>query len=257
LTIPFDADWRRVIVSPGATAALARWANLEPGLAGGDLDSLRRRAASRDAAQSDTTLAALLRLAQSDGLARRTILEALLPRLVPIAAALARRNGEEFDDVLVEVAGWAWGLAATTPADRWTELLAPKLARLAKRRYLAARPYRPDVFLGDTDLAAASDRVDEQLGSCEVTALLARAIASGTITAAAARVLRSLAVADATDRVIARQIGRTETATKKTRERALARLRTYRWALALCPMIRSTSRRDTALATHSPGRNPR
>ena len=233
MTIPFNADWRRVIVSPAATAALARWADVEPGLAGADLDSLRRRAASLDVAQSDATLAALLRLARSDGLARRTILEALLPRLVPIAAALARRNGEEFDDVLAEVAGWAWELAATTPADQWTELLAPKLARLAKRRYLAARPFHPDVYLADTDVPATSDRIDERLGTWEVATLLERAVGSGTITAAAAEVLITVAIADTTDRVIAEHVGGSEGATKKRRERALVRLRTCRWALAL------------------------
>jgi hypothetical protein len=140
MAIPFDADWRRVAASPDTTIALARWAKTEPSLAGADLDTLRRRAASRDIAQSDSTLAALLRLAGADLLARRTILEALMARLVPIAAALARRTGDEYDDVLAEVAGWAWELTATIPADRWTVLLAPNLARLARRRYLTARP---------------------------------------------------------------------------------------------------------------------
>jgi len=66
-----------------------RWAALEPGLASTDLDTLRRRARSRDVAQSDATLAALLRLAADDLLARRVIVEALMSRLVPLAAPLA------------------------------------------------------------------------------------------------------------------------------------------------------------------------
>jgi hypothetical protein len=233
MTIPFDTDWQRVATSPPAAVALSRWAALEPGLASTDLDTLRRRARSRDVAQSDATLAALLRLAADDLLARRVIVEALMGRLVPIAAAIARQGGEAYDDVLADLAGWAWELAATTPADQWTAFLAPKLARLAKRRYLSGRPHQPIVHLGDNEPPAATGELDEQLGLCEVGALLERAVASGTITPAAAVVLRALAVADATDRVIADQIGRTEEGTKKVRRRAVAQLRTCRWTLAL------------------------
>jgi hypothetical protein len=233
MAIPFDADWRRVAASPDTTIALARWAKTEPSLAGADLDTLRRRAASRDIAQSDSTLAALLRLAGADLLARRTILEALMARLVPIAAALARRTGDEYDDVLAEVAGWAWELTATIPADRWTVLLAPNLARLARRRYLTARPHDPPVELGDIEQPATADDLDERLSACEVSLLLKRAVADGTITAYGAHVLRTLAATDGTDRVIADNIGRTEAATQRARERAVAQLRTCPWTLAL------------------------
>jgi DNA-directed RNA polymerase specialized sigma24 family protein len=233
VTIPFDTDWQRVATSAGAAVALARWAGLEPALAAADLDTLRRRARSLDVAQSDATIAALLRLAADDLLARRVIVEALMGRLVPIAAALARRSHDSYDDVLVELAGWAWELAATTPADRWAVLLAPELARLAKRRYLAARPIQPVVPLGDHQPPATTDGLGERLGVHEVGLLLERAVTSGTITPNAARVLNAFALDDAADRAIAQDLGCSEAATKKTRERALARLRTYRWALAL------------------------
>jgi DNA-directed RNA polymerase specialized sigma24 family protein len=233
MTIPFDADWQRVATSPDATAAVARWATLEPGLAAADLDTLRRRARSRDVAQSDATLAALLRLATADSLARRVIVEALMSRLVPIAATLARRSHDPYDDVLVELAGWAWELAATTPADRWATLLAPKLARLAKRRYLAARPMQPVVPLGDHEPPATTDGLDERLGVHEAAVLLERAVASGIITPNAAEVLDAFALDDASDQAIAHYLECSEAATTKTRHRALARLRKYRWAIAL------------------------
>ena len=233
MTIPFDTDWQRVATSPGAAVALARWATLEPGLAGADLDTLRRRARSRDVAQSDATLAALIRLATDDLLARRVIVEALMGRLLPIAATLARRSHDPYDGVLVELAGWAWELAATTPADRWAVLLAPQLARLAKRRYLAGRPIQPIVPLADHEPPATTDGLDERLALYEARLLLERAAASATITPNAARVLDAFALDDATDRLIAQYLERSEAAIKKTRERALARLRTYRWALAL------------------------
>lgn len=233
MAIRFDADWRRIITSPDTAVVLARWATVEPTIAVEDLDILRQRARSNDVAQSDTTLAALLRLAAGDVLARRVIVEALMGRLVPIAAAIARQSGDAYDDVLADLAGWAWELAATTPADQWTVLLAPKLARLAKRRYLSTRRYLPIVHLGENDPPAATDGLDEQLSVCEVGALLERAVASGTITAEAAAVLRALAGADATDRVIADQLGRTEEGTEKVRRRAVARLRTCPRTLAL------------------------
>ena len=233
MAIRFDADWRRVTTSPDTAVVLARWATVEPTIAVEDLDILRQRARSSDVALSDATLAALLRLAANDVLARRVIVEALMGRLVPIAAAIARQGGEAYDDVLADLAGWAWELAATTPADQWTAFLAPRLAQLAKRRYLTALPYQPVVHLGDNEPPAATGELDEQLSLCEVGALLERAVASGTITPAAAVVLRALAVADATDRVIADQIGRTEEGTKKVRRRAVAQLRTCRWTRAL------------------------
>jgi len=233
MAIPFDADWCRVVASPETKAAAARWAKVEPTLGDANVDTLCGRARSSDVAVSDTTLEALLRLAATDMLARRVIVEALMSRLIPIAAVLARQSGEAYDDVLAELAGWSWELAATTAADRWTSLLAPQLVRLAKRRYLAARPHQRIVHLGDIDPPATSDGLEQHLAAHEVGALLARAVASGTISAVAARVLAALAVGDTTDWVIARHIGRSEAATKKVRERAAAQLRTYRWALAL------------------------
>ncbi|HWW54084.1 MAG TPA: hypothetical protein VNY84_09950, partial [Acidimicrobiales bacterium] len=102
MAIPFDADWRRVTTSPDTAVAMARWAEVEPTMAGADLGTVCRSARSREVAESDATLAALLRLAATDVLARRVIVEALMSRLVPIAAALARQGGEAYDDVLVE-----------------------------------------------------------------------------------------------------------------------------------------------------------
>ncbi|MHB8466515.1 MAG: RNA polymerase sigma factor [Acidimicrobiales bacterium] len=234
MTIPFDTDWQRVATSPDAAAAVARWATLEPGLASADLDTLRCRARSRDVAQSDATLAALLRVAADDLLARRVIVEALMGRLVSIAATLARRSHDPYDDVLVELAGWAWELAATTPADRWAVLLAPQLARLAKRRYLGAKPVQPvAVPLGELEPPATTEGLDDRLGIYEARVLLERAAAAGIITPTAAQVLDAFAVDDASDPVIAQYLECSEAATKKTRLRALARLRKYRWAIAL------------------------
>ena len=226
MAIPFDADWRLTAMSADTTTALTRWATIEPALAGADLETLRNRAAGRDVAESDTVVSALLRLASTDNLARRVIVEALMGRLVPIATTMAPLVGEPYDDVLVELAGWAWELAASNPSGRWTRHLAPNLARLAKRRYLATRTRR-HVSLGDRELPAPTDAIDERLGVHDAHTLLARAVADGTITPAAARVLSTVALTDASDRDIATHLGRSEQAVKKVRERALARLRSF------------------------------
>ena len=227
MTIPFNTDWRHVTHQPHAAATVGRWARLEPALAGADLDELRLRAQSRDDHTSDTTLAALLRLAGDDLLARRVIVEALLSRLIPISGILACRDVAQHDDVLAELAGWVWELAATTPCDRWSIHLAPNLARLAKRRYLSARTPRPADHLEDRDVPAAADRLDHHLGAHDATTLLRRAVAAGTISPAGAQVIATLIDTGGTDAFIAGHLGRTPASTKKARERALAQLRTW------------------------------
>lgn len=225
MSIPFDADWRRLCAASDTPAALGRWAAEEPTLAGQDLDELRCQARSHDRAVNDPVLAALLRLAATDRLARRAIVEALMGRLIPIAAGLARRNGDPFDDVLAELAGWAWELAATTSAERWSAHRASNLARLAKRRYLAGRTHHKEVPLGRLDPLATLDGFEEVAAAHAVRTLVSGAAAAGTITPAAAQVLLGVALSDATDRDLGHRIGRSAGATKKARLRAAAQLR--------------------------------
>ena len=234
MSIPFDADWRRLCTASDTPAALARWVIAEPTLAGQDLDGLRCLARSHNPAVSDPVLAALLRLTGGDHLARRVIVEALMGRLVPIAGGLARRNGDPYDDVLAELAGWAWELAATISSDRWSTQLASNLARLARRRYLTERRHNAVPHLGHHQAPDRSgDGFDHPLGAHDVDALLSRAVTAGTITPTGARILSALVATDGTDRIIARRLGRTPAAIKKSRERAVAQLRTWPPAAAL------------------------
>ena len=105
MSIPFDADWHRLCTASDTPAVLAHWGILEPTLTGEDLDGLRRRGRSHNPAVSDPVLAALLRLGATNVMARRVIVEALMGRLIPIAAGLARRNRDPFDDVLAAAGG--------------------------------------------------------------------------------------------------------------------------------------------------------
>ena len=233
MSIPFDADWRRLCTASDTPAALTRWGLLELALAGQDLDGIRCRARSHNPDVSDPVLASLLRLGATDRLARRVIVEALMGRLVPIAAGLARHNGDPYDDVLAELAGWAWELA-TVSAGRWSTQLASNLARLARRRYLSDRRHSAGPQVGDHQLPdRRGDAFDHPLGACDVDALLSGAVTAGTITPTGARVLATLVATDGTDRIIARHLGRSPAAIKKARERAVAQLRTWPPAAAL------------------------
>ena len=233
MSVPFDADWRRLCTASDTAATLARWVIAEPTLAGQDLDGLRCLARSHNPVVSDPVLAALLRLAATDRLARRVIVEALMGRLVPIAGGLARRNGDPYDDVLAELAGWAWELAATISSDRWSTQLPSNLARLARRRYLSARRHNAAPRPGYRQRPDRTDTVDHHLGAHDVELLLGRAVSAGTITPAGAQVLATLVATDGTDRIIAEHLGYSPAAIKKARERAVAQLRTWPPAAAL------------------------
>ena len=233
MSIPFDADWRRLCTASDTPAVVAHWGILERTLAGEDLDGLRCRGRSHNPAVSDPVLAALLRLGATDVMARRVIVEALMGRLLPVAAGLARRNGDPYDDVLAELAGWAWELVATTAHDRWETHLAPNLARLAKRRYLAAHTRRPAERLEDGDIPAVAGHLDDHLGACDVAILLRRAVTTGTVTATGAEIVATMISIGGTDTVIAAHLGRTPASTKKARERVLAQLRNWTPVAAL------------------------
>jgi hypothetical protein len=81
-----DAEWRRVGASSAGRAAVRRWADEEPALAGATsaLDVLARCQRHGDGQEA---LAAVLRLADTEEFARQTVTQALLPGLV----ALTRR----------------------------------------------------------------------------------------------------------------------------------------------------------------------
>jgi len=84
-----QAEWTALAAQPRTRAAAAGWAAADPRLTGcADLTETLARCHRRgDPAAANAALAALLARADADALARRTVLQALLPGL----AALARR----------------------------------------------------------------------------------------------------------------------------------------------------------------------
>ncbi|MDP9420263.1 MAG: hypothetical protein M3P53_08985 [Actinomycetota bacterium] len=129
-----DREWAELQASPAARAALPRWSEAEPALAGfaclGDI--LVERQANPEVAPA--ILAALARLAASDKLAARTLLQALVPGLV----ALARGPLAGDRTCLDELVSLAWERIRTYPTRRPGSVAANVLYDVRKN-YLAHR----------------------------------------------------------------------------------------------------------------------
>ena len=108
-----DAQWLEVARSPEARRTLIRWANDNAALAGmHDLnDVLLSR---RDPSVSGEVLSILARLAPTDGLATRTLLQMLLPGLVRLVGTIGHGDPEAQD----EIVALAWERIRTYPTSR-------------------------------------------------------------------------------------------------------------------------------------------
>lgn len=124
-----DDEWNRIDRSPASAAALRRWSLREPDLRPSETlgSLLLRRKHQPETARG--ILAALARLAPSDELAARTLLQAMLPGLVRLAtSALA-------DDPLAldEVVALAWERIRTYPRTRAGSVAANVIWDVRKR----------------------------------------------------------------------------------------------------------------------------
>ena len=108
-----DAEWRQLAASTEAARALSRWSELHPALRNAaDLDMLLDR--RRDPGQTRAVLAALAALAPTDTVAARTLLQAMLPGLVCLAATAGRDDPAAID----EMVSLAWERVRTYPETR-------------------------------------------------------------------------------------------------------------------------------------------
>ncbi len=123
-----DRDWEQLNRSPQGRRALRRWAEQEEALAGlSCLDDILERRLDEKLARP--VLAALARLAPTDPLAARTLLQAVLPGLVRIAA------DEHFGDrdALDHLVALAWERIITYPLTRPGSVAANVLWDVRKR----------------------------------------------------------------------------------------------------------------------------
>ena len=128
-----DREWPQLATSPEARRALIRWAN--------DHDELTGFTDLRDVLESRhnpdrcyDVLHALARLAATDELAARTILQMLLPGIVRLVATAGRGDR----DAAGELIAIAWERIRTYPTTR-TGSVAANVVLDARKRYLKTR----------------------------------------------------------------------------------------------------------------------
>lgn len=171
LLLTLDSEWSRLAGSPVARAALARWSASEPALAVfDDLDGVLE--ARRDPVAARSVLSGLARLAPSDELAARTLLQAVLPGIIRVAAGAG-------PDAIDDVVGLAWERIRTYPTTRSGSVAGNIVLDVRKqflRQRAAARAELPGALPGPTvrspeDLVVESDLL-EQLRSARRRGLI-------------------------------------------------------------------------------------
>ncbi len=187
-----DAEWRRVGASPAGRAAVRRWAEEEPALAGAT-SALGVLARCQRHGDGQEALAAVLRLADTDEFARQTVIQALLPGLV----ALARRahymvgpglagwaSEDELEQEIVTIAyERTRALAGTTQAWPANTLLAQTTIRLRVRHQTGRRRdwwHLPLDDVNESDVPPGRDRsAAEELAQVVIDALRDGTLAEG------------------------------------------------------------------------------
>ena len=136
-----DLEWERLAASDEGRAALARWQEHEPDLAGlSDLQGLLDR--RLDPAAGPAVLAVLARLAPADLTAARTLLQAVVPGLMRLAVTTAVDDRVAFE----EMVALAWERIRTYPSRRPGSVAANVLWDVRKRYRRHRRIERPNHF---------------------------------------------------------------------------------------------------------------
>lgn len=221
-----DREWARLTASAPAGEALARWRTECAELAGvEDLDGVLARRTDPDAAPA--VLAALARWAPGDAVAARTLLQALLPGLVRLAAT----TGYDDPVALDELVSLAWERIRTYPPSRRGSVPANVLWDVRKRyrrhREVEA-PRSTALDPGDRHLEhepSAEAVVLGRLGYRQVVERLAAAQRDGVISTRSLRlVVRTRLAGDPLDEVASEERVNVHALTQR-RWRAEQRLR--------------------------------
>jgi hypothetical protein len=217
-TEALDHEWRTAHEhSTGGAAALARWGEREPALYGlADLGEVL--ACRQDSERGAAVLAALARLAPTEDLAARTLLQALLPGLVHMAL---RRFADD-PDALEEVTAIAWDRIRTYPPGRPGAVAANVIVDVRKR-YQAQRAATVEQ-LPASSFEPAPSAEDVALGRLTVEELLAAARA-GIINGNALTLILRTRLDDVPIRQVAAERNEDEHALTCVRWRAERRLR--------------------------------
>jgi len=225
-TEALDREWRvEHEHSAAGAAAVTRWSDREPDLYGlADLgDALDCR---HDPDRGPAVLAALARLAPTEELAARTLLQALLPGLVHMAL---RRFADD-PDAVEDITAVAWERIRTYPATRPGSVAANVIVDVRKR-YQAQRTVSSPEKFPVAELGAAPSAEEVALGRLTVEELVAAAHAGFISDNALGLILRTR-LDDVPLRQVAAERDEDEHALTCVRWRAERRLRQHLGAVA-------------------------
>ncbi len=210
-----DDEWPTVVRRATAAGVPARWAEEDEALApfAGGLDLLLAATEDRatSAEEKDRVLVALARRAASEEVAVRTLVQVLLPGAKALAGRLGWMGPAEVCAGLVVAELWA--RVRTFPAERCPARVAGRvLADVRKSLLRAEEPRRRSdgtrhlTASGHIVELAPMDEVDEadlvadagrgRVGAEELLAVLNDAVASGHLTARAARLIAATRIYD-------------------------------------------------------------
>lgn len=128
-----DAEWVTVSTAPSTRTSLDRWRVIEAALDVEELADLMERRRTPEGAHA--VLGALARLAPTDRLAARTLLQALVPGLGGLVRTLGRGN----DDVAAQLVSLAWERIRTYPQQRSGSVAANVLLDVRKAFWAEAK----------------------------------------------------------------------------------------------------------------------
>lgn len=218
-TEALDREWRvEHEHSAAGAASLTRWSDREPDLHGlDDLgDALECR---RDADRGPAVLAALARLAPTEDLAARTLLQALLPGLVHMAL----RRFPDDPDAVEDITAIAWERIRTYPPARPGSVAANVIVDVRKR-YQAQRAAAAPELLPAPAIGATPSAEEAALSQLAVEELVAAA-RNGFISDNALALILRTRVDDIPLRQVATERDEDEHALTCVRWRAERRLR--------------------------------
>jgi DNA-directed RNA polymerase specialized sigma24 family protein len=221
-----DRDWSTLTHSPAAAAALRRWSDRRE-LRADHLHELVHRIWAAPKETADAANRELARLAPSDSVAARTLLQVLRPGLRSLGRRLA--FGGSFDDVDQELLAIAWELIRTYPVDRRPAAIAANVLLDVRKHYLRS-VVRDDrlVSLDDVspDRCPASRSAEEVALEAERASLgrahrrLAAAVTARTISPTSASVVWRVHVQDHDDADVAADLGVEVRTLQRRRQRA-------------------------------------
>lgn len=219
-TRALDQEWQAHYAhTDRGRRALTRWSWSEPTLRGlSDLEAVLD--ARRDASRGGEILAALARLAPTDGDAARTLLQAMLPGLVRMGL---HRFGDD-PGAIEEIMALAWERICSYPAQRQGSVAVNVLVDVRKR-YLADR------HMGSREVSTAVLEDSRVAPSAEDAALSGLAIgelvrsARGAVTDEALGLILRTRVDDVPLRQVANEDGADHQRLQCLRWRAERRLR--------------------------------